>query len=128
MSQTVADNIIRIPASVDTNFFRYWVEFLRPIHHLTEREMDVLAIVLRERHELSKVILDEDIIGERLFSSQTKARMREALDMSQQHLQIILGKFKQIGLIEDDKVNGKLIPKLNEDSSGFKLMLYFDLK
>ena len=35
-----ANNIVRISTSLNTNFFKYWFEFLKPFHNLTEREMN----------------------------------------------------------------------------------------
>lgn len=39
------NNIIKIPTSID-NFFRYWMEFLKPFHNLANREMEVAAKIL----------------------------------------------------------------------------------
>ena len=57
-----ANNIIRIQTSIDGNFFRYWLEFLRPFHKLTDREIDVTTAFLQKRYNLSKVIKDAAII------------------------------------------------------------------
>jgi hypothetical protein len=52
------NNCIRIPVSLDYQFFRTLVEFLAPLHHLTNREQDVLASLLKNRFELSYSISD----------------------------------------------------------------------
>ena len=56
------NNVIRIPTKLSTNFFRYWIEFLRPFHNLTEREMQVASTILKKRYELSKVMQDDNIL------------------------------------------------------------------
>ena len=55
------NNVIRIPASLEGSFFKYWFLFLEPFHHLTAREIDVIACFVKQRFELSKVIKDDTI-------------------------------------------------------------------
>jgi hypothetical protein len=43
------DNVIRIPTTLD-NLFKHWLDFLKPFHNLTEREMDVAATIIKHRH------------------------------------------------------------------------------
>lgn len=57
-----ANNIIRIPTSLNGKFFKYWFEFLKPFHKLTDREIDVITSFVKQRYELSKVIKDNDIL------------------------------------------------------------------
>ena len=59
--EVAANNVIRIPTS-QKKFFRYWYEFLKPFHKLTDREIDVITAFTYERYLLSKVISDEDIL------------------------------------------------------------------
>ena len=56
-----ANNIVRIPTSLNGKFFRYWFEFLEPFHKLTDREIDVITSFVKQRYELSKVIIDGKI-------------------------------------------------------------------
>ena len=42
------NNVIRIPASLDKDFFKYWFLFLKPFHNLTDREMDVIACFVKQ--------------------------------------------------------------------------------
>ena len=45
-----ANNIVRIPTSLNGKFFRYWFEFLQPFHNLTNREIDVITAFVKQRH------------------------------------------------------------------------------
>ena len=56
MAKGVADNVIRIPCKVNSNFFMHWFQFLTPFHHLTDREMEVAASLVKHRYELSKAV------------------------------------------------------------------------
>lgn len=69
---TKVNNVIRIPCSLDITFFRRWIEFLVPFHHLTKRQADVVANFLKTRYELSKVIKDEELLDKILMNDDTK--------------------------------------------------------
>lgn len=120
-----ANNVIRIPTSAD-KFFKYWILFTRPLHSLTEKEMEVTACILKYRYNLSKVIIDEDILDVMLFGEDTRNKIKAECDISSAFFQVILGKLRKVNIIKDNKINPRFIPnfKSNED---FKLLLYFDV-
>lgn len=119
---------ITIPTSIDGKFFRYWLEFLRPFHRLTEREIDVTASFLKQRYELSKVVSDPEVLDKLTMSEDTKRKVREDCKISQAHFQVIMTKLKKSKVVENGKINPKFIPKVDEDAKIFQLLLLFDLK
>jgi hypothetical protein len=122
------NNCIRIPVSLDYQFFRTLVEFLAPLHHLTNREQDVLASLLKNRFELSYSISDEGLLDKVLMSEDIKAKIKEECNVSDAFFQVILGKLRKTGVIIEGKINSKFIPKnLKADDKSFQLLLYFDL-
>lgn len=121
------NSIVRIPASLSGSFFRYWFEFLAPIHNLTEREMDIITCFVKQRYELSKVIKDESILDKVVMSEDTKKKVREECKVTLPHFQVIMGKLKKNKLIVDGKINQRFIPQLQEGAKGFNLLLYFDM-
>ena len=70
-----ANNIVRIPTSLNGKFFRYWFEFLEPFHKLTDREIDVITSFVKQRYELSKVIKDNEILDKVTMSEDTKKKV-----------------------------------------------------
>lgn len=120
------DSIVRIPCKVDGKFFRYWFQFLRPFHNLTEREMDVITSFVRQRYELSKVIKDNEILDKVTMSEDTKKKVREECDISLPHFQVIMGKLRKNKVIIDGKINPRYIPSVDEENGSFKMMLLFD--
>lgn len=122
-----ANNVVRIPTSLNGNFFRYWFQFLEPFHNLTHREIDVASEFLKYRWELSKVIKDEDLLDKIVMNSDTKKQIRERCNLTLQHFQIILGKLRKSKIIIDDKLNPRFIPFIKEDSNKFNLLFTFDL-
>lgn len=123
-----ANNVVRIPTSIEGKFFRYWFEFLQPFHHLTEREIDVITAFVKERHALSKVIKDDDILDRVTMSDETKRKVREECKISLAHFQVIMGKLRKGKVILDNKINPRFIPSIEEDEGVFKLLILFELK
>lgn len=121
------NNVITIPTSIEGSFFRYWFEFLRPFHKLTDREMDVIASFVKHRYILSKVVSDQEILNRLTMSDDTKRKVREDCNISQAHFQVIMTKLKKSKVIENGRINPKFIPRLDKDSNNFQLLLSFNL-
>lgn len=122
------NNVISIKASTEKNFFRWWLEFLKPLHKLTDREIDVMASFLKQRYELSKVIKDEELLNKVTMSDDTKRKVRGDCGMTQAHFQVIMTKFKKNKVIDGGKISPRLIPRLEEGAKNFQLLLSFDLQ
>lgn len=121
------NNVVRIPTSLDTGFFRYWFEFLRPFHGLTDREMQVASHLLKVRHTLSKVIQDDVILDKVVMSEDTKKSIRTECGISLAHFQVIMGKLRKSRVIIDNRINPKFIPNITEEHGSFRLLLNFEL-
>lgn len=119
---------LRIPTSLKGKFFRYWFEFLKPFHNLTDREIDVIATFVKQRYELSKVISDQEILDRETMSEVTKRKVREECNISPAHFQVIMGKLRKSKIIENGKINPKFIPNIVEGDNNFTLLLLFELK
>lgn len=122
------NNVITLKCSKkDGTFFKYWLLFTRPFHKLTDTELGVAAALLSKRHDLSKVISDNNLIDKVLFSEETKAVIREESGLTPSHFQVIIGILKKKGFIVDRKVNPKYIPNMKDDKNNFHLLLCFML-
>ena len=121
------DSVIKIPTTLD-DFFRYWLEFLKPFHQLTGREIDVATALIKQRYELSKVIADDNILDKVVMSDDTRKIVREECGLSLPHFQVIMGKLKKNKIIVDGRINPKFIPNITEDHENFQLLLLFELK
>lgn len=120
------DNVVCIPTSLEGKFFKYWFKFLLPFHNLTDREMDVAAAFIKYRHSLSKVISDETILDQVLMNEDTKRAIREELEMTLPHFQVVMSKLRKANVIIDSKINPRFIPNIKEENGNFKLLLLFD--
>ena len=122
------DSIVRIPCKVNDTFFKYWFMFLKPFHHLTDREMDVITSFVKQRYELSKVITDSDVLDRVVMSEDTKRKVREECDITLPHFQIVMSKLRKNKVIIDNKINPKLIPNIDEDTKSLQLLVLFPIK
>lgn len=122
------NNIVRIPCSLDSSFFRYWFMFLKPFHNLTDREIDVITAFVKHRYELSKVIKDTSILDKVTMNEDTRKKVREECGMTLAHFQVILGKLKKNKVIVDNKINPRFLPNIVEEDGTFQLLLLFELK
>lgn len=128
MEITELNNVIRIPASLSGSFFRLWIEYLTPLHHLTGREKDVVASFLKARFELSSSIKDENWLDKALMDEEIKTKIKTECNVSDAFFQVILGKLRKTGVLIDGRINPKFIPKrVNQGDESFKLLLFFDL-
>ncbi len=121
------NNVIGIPTTLN-RFFRYWVEFLEPLHGLTEREIDIITAFLKKRYELSKKILDPVMLDKYLMNEETKAEIRDECGVSPAHFQVIMGRLRKSGIIVNGNIHPKFIPNIVENNNTFQLLLYFQIK
>lgn len=119
-------NILRVPVHY-RDLFRYWVEFTKPLHGLTDSEANVFASILMHRYELSKVITDPVILENILMSDETRKKIREDCGTSVTHFHVIIGKLRKKGLMTGNKIVSKLIPKINDESQPLGLTFMFDI-
>lgn len=121
------NNVVRIPTSLSTSFFKFWFEFLKPFHNLTDREIQVASALLKKRYELSKVITDEAILDKVVMGEDNKRTVREECNMSIPYFQVIMGKLRKHKIIIDNRINPKFIPNIDDTQSSFRLLLNFEL-
>ena len=121
------DNVTVVPTNSKT-VFRKWLEFMRPYHKLTDREMDVAAAFIRHRYELSKVISDDTILNNVLMSKDIKDKIISELGITLQHFQVMIGSLRRNGVLLNNRINTKFIPSLQEGSDYLTLMFYFKIE
>lgn len=124
----IPDNVIGLPATLEDSFFRYWVQFTRPLHSLTDRESDVVVAFLKKRYLLSKEITNDQLLDKFLMSEETKREIREECNITLAHFQVIMGKLKKNKVFVDGKLNPRFIPNIKENKGNFQLLLYFQFK
>ena len=117
------DNVILVPCT-KKSFFYKWLEFLKPFHSLTNREMEIAASFLAKREELSKVRSDTSIIDTVLKSEDTKKKIREECNITLPHFQVVMGELRKSKFIDNNSINPKFIPNLSDDNNVMLLIYY----
>lgn len=120
------NNIIGIPSSLQGNFFNLWLQFLRPLHGLTDGEIKVVAAFLKERYELSKSITDPVILDKVTFSSEIKDKIKKEYGLTNAYLLVVLSKLKKKNILTVNGITPKLIPRVDNPNS-YTLMIAFNL-
>ena len=123
-----SNNVITIKSSLNGKFFKYWFDFLKHIHKLTNREIDVLAAFVKHRYELSKSIKDPEILDMVTMSKETKKKIREECNITAPYFQVIMEKLRKNNVIVDGKIQKKLLPKINEDMGSSTLIIHFEIQ
>lgn len=117
--------IVSVPTDLDLQFFKYWVEFLRPLHKINPRDVEVMAMLLYKRHQLSKVIQDEKVLNTTLMSSKVRKEIRTELNIPSNYFQVMLKHLRDKKAIIGDCINPKFIPKLDDTLGDYKLIVQF---
>jgi hypothetical protein len=118
--------------TIETNgrsMFVYWLEFLKPYHKLANKETEALATLLYYRHELSKEISNEKHIRKLLFSSDIRAKVRSDLGGMKSGVfnNLLTTLRKKKVLSKDNRILPALIPNMDPESNGFKLVFNFEI-
>lgn len=120
------NNIIVVPTSVHTDFFKWWCTFLKPFVKLTEKEIEVISCFLKQRWELSKKISDPAILDSQVMSNDTKAKVIEECGMTLQHFYVVMSNLRKNKVIINNTINPRLIPSMRQDDNGaFQLLILF---
>ncbi len=117
--------VVSIPTDLNLQFFKYWVEFLRPLHKINPRDVEVMAMLLYKRHQLSKVIQDENVLDTTLMSGKVRKEIRNELGISSGYFQVILKHLRDKKAIVGDRINPKFVPKLDDSLGDYKLIVQF---
>ncbi len=126
MASSLIDNYLRVPAVKEGDFFRLWVEFLRPYHEMTQREAELLTCLLKARHQLSKDIANEEILEQTVFSHLIRDKICDELGLTWRNYNVLICRLKAKRMIIDGKINKRFIPSLKEDAKEFKMVICFD--
>lgn len=84
-------------------FFRYYLEVLKPLHNITPRESDVLSRLLYYDFLYSNY--DEKVRNKVIFDYDTKAQIREELNMTVHQFLNVLKSLRKKGALKGESIN-----------------------
>lgn len=120
------NNILPIEAGPTTGFFKWWCMYMRPMVNLTDKELNVISSLLKQRYELSKKITDPAILDSQTMSNSTKQKVIEECGLTQQHFYVVMSGLRKKKVITEVGINPRLIPNIRVDDKGyFQFLLLF---
>lgn len=118
--------MISIEGSPDKNFFKWWCIIMTPFIPLTPKEIDLMASFLKQRHELSKKILDPILLDSQLMNNETRKKILDECGITLSHFYVLTSHLKSRGIITESGINPQLIPRISKDNNGYcQLLLLF---
>ncbi len=115
--------------ATERQFFKLWLMILQPFLKLRQQELKVLAELLYHRHSISKQVKNKAIINDLLFNSKTRKKIKQDLDIKTYSFNNILSSLRKKGVIsENNELNKKIIPKVEESFSNFKLIYNIEIE
>ena len=123
------NNFFYVKCPDENRFFRSWVEFQTPYHHLTPREKDVAARILQQYFKFKMSMpedSDPDVLIELLWSRNSRRDMIASLQMSSPHFQMTLLKLRESGFLEGEKIGAKYLPTMTSGGKYLILQVMFD--
>ena len=114
--------------------FRYWLEFINPIFGLSNKEITVLAYLLKHYFEIRKKF-DEKSANTLLFSTEYRKIVKKDIGISNDnYFDVLLNKLKKhkAVLVSGDydnrktELNQKIIPKIDNKGMLNLLILFND--
>ena len=120
------NGIFPIPAKTLGNFYKLWLEFIRPLHNLTSKEIEVTASILKHRYYLTQKISDPVLLDEILLNSDSRIKIKEDCNITSQYFQVMMGELRKKRVIIDGTINPKFIPLIRTGEGKFDLLLHFE--
>jgi len=110
------------------DLFLKWLDITSSFHNLTGQQKDVLALFLYYHYKFKKEITNDKILWKLVFDYDTKALIKEELNLKNAGLQNILTVFRKRNIInEKNEITPVYIPALEQDSTEFKIIFNFNI-
>jgi hypothetical protein len=109
------------------DLFIKWLEITKPFHKLSTQHQQVLSLLLYHHYLLKHEVTNEKILWKMVFDYDTKLKIKEELEMTDNTLQNVLTKLRRKNIIIDNKISPVYIPNLALKSKNFKILYNFNI-
>lgn len=115
-----------------TQFYRDFIEFMTPYHHLAPRERDVFAEIMSMYFRLKESCENPTMVRELLWSPKTTMEICRILGMKKTHFNIVKKRLYDCGALlrrSDEKngdINPRYLPPNISGSSSLEMRVIFD--
>lgn len=120
-------NIAVFDSSIE-DVFKHWLEFIKPINHLSDKEVDIVSKFLYKKFVLEQKINDEDILYTHLFSTAVRNEIMDELDMKADRFNNLLSALRKKEVIVNNRINKLFVPNIDSNAKQFTIMFKFNIK
>lgn len=117
------DNMFTIEGTEEKNFFKWWCTLMTLFINITPKEIDLVASLLKQRHELSKKISDPTLVDSQLKNNDTRQKVLEECNITLAHYYVLMSNLRSKGIITEAGINSRLIPRISKDNNGYCQLL-----
>ena len=104
----------------EEQFFKMWINMLRPFLKLRQQEVDLIAKLLYHRYIISESVADKSMVDFFLFSSENRKKMREELKYESYTFNNNLTILRRKKLVIGKSLNKRIIPSIEKPFDVFK--------
>lgn len=120
------NNMLNVVYSSSKDFYKWWCTFVCPFVHLTPREIDLVASLLKERAALLNRVKDPEIADTLLMSDDVRSHVLEECNITLQYYYVLKKSLMDKRILLDSGINPQLIPNVREgDNGNFQLLVLF---
>ena len=109
------------------DFFKYWLLTTKRYNKLSEREIDIVALLLYYRYSYSKEILNEKMLWKLVFDYDTRLLIKEELNMTNSNFENNLTNIRVKGVIKDNIIKSAYIPDIELEAKNFKVIFNYNI-
>jgi hypothetical protein len=109
------------------NLFFRWLDITRSFHKLNNQQQQVLALLLYYHYIYRKETTNNKILWTIVFDYDTKMKIKDELEMSDNSFQNILTNLRKKGIIVNGEISNMFIPELDLNSKNFKVIFNFNI-
>lgn len=107
-------------------FFK-WLDITKSFHKLNNQQQQVLALLLYHHYLLKKETTNNKILWKLVFDYDTRMKIKEELEMSDNVFQNILTILRKKKVIVEGEISKVFIPELDLSTKNFKVIFNFNI-
>lgn len=105
----------------------YYLLITKPIHKLADRRVELLAEILYLYTTERKNFARESDTWKKVFSKESRADIRDLLDMPKQVFSNYLTEFRKKGVIVNNEISPAYNPSISKDCTGYEVTFRFNI-
>lgn len=109
------------------NLFSKWLQITHIFHKLNNQQQQVLALLLYHHYLLKKETTNNKILWKLVFDYDTRMKIKEELEMSDNVFQNILTILRKKKVIVEGEISKVFIPELDLSTKNFKVVFNFNI-